>query len=53
VRWSISRPLRPPDNRRPFAEAVGDVELQVDGKADKAEGNVQNFVVTIKDSPKP
>ena len=34
-------------------KAVGDAKLQVDGKADQAEGKVQNMVGTIKDSLKP
>jgi len=31
---------------------VGDAKLQLDGKADRAEGKVQNMVGTIKDSLK-
>jgi len=31
---------------------VGDAKLQVDGKAERAEGKVQNMVGTIKDSLK-
>jgi uncharacterized protein YjbJ (UPF0337 family) len=34
-------------------KVVGDAKLQVDGKADQAEGKVQNVVGTIKDSLKP
>jgi uncharacterized protein YjbJ (UPF0337 family) len=34
-------------------KAVGDAKLQVDGKADRAEGKVQNMVGTVKDSLKP
>ena len=34
-------------------KAVGDTKLQVDGNADKVEGQVQNLVGTIKDSLKP
>lgn len=34
-------------------KVVGDAKLQVDGKADRAEGKVQNLVGTIKDSLKP
>jgi uncharacterized protein YjbJ (UPF0337 family) len=32
---------------------VGDAKLQVDGKADQAEGKVQNLIGTIKDAAKP
>jgi len=31
-------------------KAVGDAKLQVEGKADRAEGKVQNLVGTIKDT---
>jgi uncharacterized protein YjbJ (UPF0337 family) len=31
-------------------KVIGDAKLQVDGKADRAEGKVQNMVGTIKDS---
>ncbi|MEL3892111.1 CsbD family protein [Ferrovibrio sp. MS7] len=31
-------------------KALGDAKLQVEGKADKAEGQIQNTVGTIKDS---
>jgi uncharacterized protein YjbJ (UPF0337 family) len=31
-------------------KAVGDTELQADGKADKTEGNIQNAVGGIKDT---
>jgi uncharacterized protein YjbJ (UPF0337 family) len=34
-------------------KVVGDAKLQVDGKADRAEGKVQNMVGTIKDTLKP
>jgi len=34
-------------------KAVGDTKLQLDGKADRAEGKVQNLVGTLKDSLKP
>jgi uncharacterized protein YjbJ (UPF0337 family) len=34
-------------------KVVGDAKLQVDGKADQAEGKVQNVVGTIKDSLRP
>jgi uncharacterized protein YjbJ (UPF0337 family) len=33
-------------------KVIGDAKLQVDGKADRAEGKVQNMVGTIKDSLK-
>ncbi|MDR3498783.1 CsbD family protein [Aerococcus mictus] len=33
-------------------KAVGDAKLQVDGKADKAEGKVQNMIGAVKDSLK-
>ena len=32
---------------------IGDAKLQVDGKADAAEGKIQNVVGAIKDSVKP
>lgn len=32
---------------------IGDTKLQVDGKADKAEGKVQNTIGAIKDTLKP
>ena len=32
---------------------IGDAKLQVDGKADQAEGKIQNLVGTIKDTLKP
>ena len=32
---------------------LGDAKLQVDGKADRAEGKIQNVVGAIKDSLKP
>lgn len=35
-----------------IGKAVGDAKLRVDGKADQAEGKVQNLVGTIKDSVK-
>jgi uncharacterized protein YjbJ (UPF0337 family) len=35
-----------------IGKAVGDAKLQVDGKADRAEGKVQNLVGTLKDSVK-
>jgi uncharacterized protein YjbJ (UPF0337 family) len=31
-------------------KVVGDAKLQIDGKADQAEGKIQNIVGTIKDS---
>ena len=34
-------------------KAVGDAKLQVDGKADRTEGKLQNMVGSIKDSLKP
>ena len=34
-------------------KVIGDAKLQVDGKADRAEGRVQNMVGAIKDSGKP
>ena len=34
-------------------KVIGDAKLQVDGKADRAEGRVQNMVGAIKDSVKP
>ena len=34
-------------------KVVGDAKLQVDGKADRAEGKIQNVVGAIKDSLKP
>jgi uncharacterized protein YjbJ (UPF0337 family) len=34
-------------------KVVGDAKLQIDGKADQAEGKIQNVVGTIKDSLKP
>jgi uncharacterized protein YjbJ (UPF0337 family) len=34
-------------------KVVGDAKLQVDGKADRAEGKIQNVVDAIKDSLKP
>jgi uncharacterized protein YjbJ (UPF0337 family) len=34
-------------------KVVGDAKLQADGKADRAEGKVQNMVGSIKDSLKP
>ncbi|MGO8917795.1 MAG: CsbD family protein [Stellaceae bacterium] len=34
-------------------KAVGDAKLQVDGKADQAEGKIQNLVGTIKDALTP
>jgi uncharacterized protein YjbJ (UPF0337 family) len=34
-------------------KVVGDAKLQLDGKADRAEGKVQNLVGTLKDSLKP
>lgn len=34
-------------------KVVGDAKLQVDGKADKAKGKVQNMIGTINDSLKP
>jgi uncharacterized protein YjbJ (UPF0337 family) len=34
-------------------KVVGDAKLQVDGKADKAEGKVQNMVGAVKDALKP
>ena len=34
-------------------KVVGDAKLQVDGKADQAEGKVQNLVGTVKDSLRP
>jgi uncharacterized protein YjbJ (UPF0337 family) len=36
-----------------IGKAVGDAKLQVDGKADQAEGKIQNVVGAIKDSLKP
>jgi uncharacterized protein YjbJ (UPF0337 family) len=33
-------------------KAIGDAKLQIDGKADQAEGKAQNMVGTIKDSLK-
>lgn len=35
-----------------IGKVVGDAKLQVDGKADQAEGKVQNLIGTIKDSVK-
>jgi uncharacterized protein YjbJ (UPF0337 family) len=34
-------------------KAIGDAKLQVDGKADQAEGKAQNLAGTIKDTLKP
>jgi uncharacterized protein YjbJ (UPF0337 family) len=34
-------------------KVVGDAKLQVDGKANRAEGEIQNMVGAIKDSLKP
>ena len=34
-------------------KVVGDAKLQVDGKADRAEGKIQNVVGAIRDSLKP
>jgi uncharacterized protein YjbJ (UPF0337 family) len=34
-------------------KAVGDAKLQVDGKAEKAEGKAQNLLGTLKDTLKP
>jgi uncharacterized protein YjbJ (UPF0337 family) len=34
-------------------KVVGDAKLQVDGKANRAEGKIQNVVGAIKDSLKP
>lgn len=34
-------------------KAIGDAKLQVDGKAEQAEGKIQNVVGSIKDSLKP
>ncbi len=34
-------------------KAVGDAKLQIDGKADKAEGKAQNLVGALKDAVKP
>jgi uncharacterized protein YjbJ (UPF0337 family) len=34
-------------------KVVGDAKLQADGKADQAEGKIQNVVGAIKDSLKP
>lgn len=36
-----------------IGKLVGDAKLQVDGKADRAEGKIQNMVGSIKDSLKP
>lgn len=36
-----------------LGKALGDAKLQVDGKADQAEGKVQNLAGTIKESLKP
>jgi uncharacterized protein YjbJ (UPF0337 family) len=36
-----------------IGKAIGDAKLQVDGKADQAEGTIQNMVGSIKDSLKP
>ena len=33
--------------------AIGDAKLQVDGKAERAQGKVQNMIGSIKDSVKP
>jgi uncharacterized protein YjbJ (UPF0337 family) len=35
-----------------IGKVVGDAKLQLDGKADRAEGKVQNMVGTVKDSLK-
>lgn len=34
-------------------KVIGDAKLQVDGKADKVEGKIQNAVGSVKDSLKP
>jgi uncharacterized protein YjbJ (UPF0337 family) len=34
-------------------KAIGDAKLQVDGKAERAEGKAQNMAGSIKDSLKP
>jgi uncharacterized protein YjbJ (UPF0337 family) len=34
-------------------KGLGDAKLEVDGKADKAEGKVQNLVGAVKDALKP
>ena len=36
-----------------IGQLVGDAKLQADGKADRAEGKVQNLIGSIKDTLKP
>jgi uncharacterized protein YjbJ (UPF0337 family) len=36
-----------------IGKIIGDAKLQIDGKAERAEGKVQNLLGSVKDSLKP